>query len=177
MAYKVSDVQVKRREYLRNISHSWRIKEGDCPEAEQAWVECKQLTFGEEAEVEGLRGAWQIMQPINFLALRRKMVFYSLAAAGNILNEAGKELFKWTSDGLYGGEKAFMKLFDTLDRDLAHGIIKLALFVNPAQDRQGMVTDDALLILNDMYPEIHAEVEKEVEERAEKKLQAPQDIE
>lgn len=158
------------RASLGDVVLAVRERESECSPDERAWVECRQLTEGEEAVLEGIKADWQIGRSVNLWRVREELVFMSLTGAGNLTDHMGKELFRFTAEGLYGGKERFIETWRKLPTDIAEAITRIAIRVNPRQDTGNLIRVDPMLILAQRYPEIAKEVVEAATEAAEKKF-------
>ena len=157
------------RKNLADVLDSVRRLEGECKENERAWVACRQLTEGEEGAVERIKGSFQprfdgdtqiMPRPIGWGAVRREIVSHALCGAGNLVDEKGKPLFRFTSAGV----QRFDETWDSLHPDVAEAIVRVALFVNPNLDVGNVIHEDPLIWLRKTHPEIYAEMQAYLED-------------
>lgn len=158
---------VTNRRNLADVLDSVYKLEGECKDGDRAWVECRQLTEGQQGRVEAIKGAFQtrfegdvqiMTRPVNWWKVRQEIVRNSLVGAGNIFKKDGKEAFRRTKEGFYGGDAAFDKQWEDLHPEVSEAIVRVALFVNPNLDVGDIVHEDPLVWLRLNHSEVYEDM-------------------
>jgi len=177
---------VSSRRNLADVFDAVYRLEGECKDNDRAWVECRQLTEGEQGRVEAVKGAFQtrfdgdvqtMTRPIDWWAVRLAIVRSSLIGAGNIFGKDDKELFRFVKSGsgvgFRGGDAAFRETWEGLHPDVAEAIVRVALFVNPNLDVGDIIHEDPLVWLRENHAEVYEDMTKFQEESALKNVSRP----
>jgi len=173
---------ISSRRNLADVLDAVYQLEGECKDNDKAWVECRQLTEGEQGRVESVKGSFQtrfegearvLTRPIDWWEVRLTIVRSSLVGAGNIFGKDGKEAFRFDKNGFFGGSAAFRKAWEALHPDVAEAIVRVALFVNPSLDIGAIIHEDPLVWLRENHAEVYENMLKFQEESALKNASRP----
>lgn len=173
---------IEKSEHLQKVSEEILRMEGKCKPDTMAFASCKQLTDEEERRVQSIRKgtrsySWDpgtdrsaTTDATDWYLYNRELAWFSLSAVRNLTRE-GAEIFRFTKEGVMGGDKAaFEKAWGKMPSFVTIAIARVALSVNPALDALNLVRPNAMVWLGERHPEIFESMNAWVEAQTEKNL-------
>ena len=173
---------IENGKHLQKVSEEILRIEGKCKPDTMAFASCRQLTDGEERRVQSIRKgtrSWSFdpstdksssTDATDWYLYNRELAWFSLSAVRNLTRE-GAEIFRFTKEGIMGGDKAaFEKAWEDMPSFVTIAIARVALSVNPALDALNLVRPDGMVWLGEKHPEIFESMNAWVEAEKEKNL-------
>jgi hypothetical protein len=131
--------------YLGDLTSSVKEMEGDCDQADRAWVIIRQSTEGDNRRISEMsaetRTVWsdtatEQIRRINQAEVRALQVYLTLSDMGNVFaDDAGKKpLFRFENGKLKMPKSEFQKAYDGLHPEVTRAIILAVYQTNPMWD-------------------------------------------